>query len=194
MQQPRENEFTTVDFASELAHAAAEDLESVSAPDLVLQWEEFKRTERQISADNVIGIQFYNAPPILPPELFELRNLRSLQFYGDQSVFPPGVGKLEKLEKLDISIPLTSFPREILDLHALRILEFQAAMPTIPDGIRELRQLRSLCLFDNPLGEVPSAIRHLPQLRYLNLLRPIASGTSRRDDCHLIRRRRSVCC
>jgi len=169
MQQPRENEFTTVDFASELAHAAAEDLESVSAPDLVLQWEEFKRTERQISADNVIGIQFYNAPPILPPELFELRNLRSLQFYGDQSVFPPGVGKLEKLEKLDISIPLTSFPREILDLHALRILEFQAAMPTIPDGIRELRQLRSLCLFDNPLGEVPSAIRHLPQLRYLNL-------------------------
>lgn len=137
---------------------------------LVLDWEAFVRFENQISADNVVGLDFAFAPHTLPSKVFEMRNLRFLSLGGGLEHLPKGVDGLQTLEELNVDMPgLSEFPKEILRLWGLTKLRLKASISSIPEGLAQLTRLRELALWENPLREIPTPVRHLQQLRYLNL-------------------------
>ncbi|HYC91360.1 MAG TPA: COR domain-containing protein [Thermoanaerobaculia bacterium] len=142
----------------------------IDRPGLIVDWDVFSRLEHQITPGHVLGISFDDTPLKLPPQLFELPNLRQLEFQSpDQSELPTGIGELQALETLTVQAPLRTFPTEVLPLQNLKVLRLTGRMKIIPDELAQLTHLRALTITGNSLREFPSAVRHLRELRHLNL-------------------------
>lgn len=108
----------------------------------------------------------------LPPELFELTNLRVLWLSDNQlRSLPPEIGALRQLARLRLNRnQLAALPPEfgaLTELRELRLLDNQLA--SLPDAFWNLTQLRILGLGGNFLTDIPPAISQLQELRILGL-------------------------
>jgi len=109
----------------------------------------------------------------IPPEIFNLKKLRSLNLGGNKfsGSIPAEIAQLENLEYLNLSINgLTgSIPPELFDLIKLKEinLSFNQLDGALPNSFKQLENLESLQLvYNNLSGNIPGAIGNMP----LNLI------------------------
>jgi internalin A len=108
----------------------------------------------------------------LPPELWQLNNLRWLNlFYNQLTNLPSEIGQLTKLQALWLNgNSLRELPPEIGQLNQLGVLLIQSnQLSSLPPEIGKLESLISLKLYDNELSELPPEIGHLTNLKELEL-------------------------
>ncbi|MBP6334831.1 MAG: leucine-rich repeat domain-containing protein [Bacteroidia bacterium] len=108
----------------------------------------------------------------LPPELFQLKNLRELNLSRNKlEIIPPEISSLSKLEHLDLSNNnLVRLPDEIGQLSQLVYLGLNRnVIETLPATIGSLSNLEVLELWDNELNGVPDEIGDLKKLKVLEL-------------------------
>ncbi len=108
----------------------------------------------------------------LPPELFELTNLRVLWLSENQlTALPPEIGALRQLARLRLNKnQLAALPPEFGALTELRELWLHSNQLTaLPESFWQLTQLRTLVLNDNRLAELPAGIARLQELLKLSL-------------------------
>ncbi len=108
----------------------------------------------------------------LPPQLFELRELRELYIQNNGlTVLPGEIGKLTKLEKLDASNnQILQVPKNIALLGSLEELDLSDnQISSLPREMGQLQSLRRIDLGKNRLTGLPKAIKQLTQLRELYL-------------------------
>lgn len=108
----------------------------------------------------------------LPPELFDLTNLRVLWLSDNQlHSLPPEIGALRQLARLRLNRnQLAALPPEFGALTELRELWLHDnQLAALPDTFWQLSQLRTLVLNGNRLTELPAAISQLRELRVLGL-------------------------
>ncbi|MGE0882914.1 MAG: COR domain-containing protein [Blastocatellales bacterium] len=108
----------------------------------------------------------------LPPELFDLTNLRVLWLNDNQlRSLPPEIGVLRQLARLRLNRNgLAALPPEfgaLTELRELRLLDNQLA--ALPDTFWNLTKLRILGLGGNCLTDLPAAIGQLQELKILGL-------------------------
>ena len=108
----------------------------------------------------------------IPPEVFDLKSLKSLDLSNNAlKIIPSEISKLKSLSWLDISRnQLMQLPAEIGELRQLTSLNLSANHLTkVPSEIKNLRQLTSLDLSENHLSSVTINIKHLTSLTQLDL-------------------------
>jgi internalin A len=108
----------------------------------------------------------------LPPELFELTELRVLWLSDNQlTSLPPEFGALRQLQRLRLDRnQLAALPAEFGELTELRELMLHTNQLTnLPEAFWQLIQLRFLSLGGNQLAELPVAIGCLHKLRVLSI-------------------------
>ena len=111
----------------------------------------------------------------LPPEFFDLPELRGLHLWGtSMSGLPAGIGRLARLEYLNMTgAGLTGpIPPELGDLSELRslLLAGNYLFGEIPAELGNLSKLETLHLFWCELtGPIPAELGRLSKLTYLNL-------------------------
>ena len=117
----------------------------------------------------------YHLEGPLPPEFFDLHDLRSLSLWGTSlGGLPPEIGRLSKLQTLSLnSASLTgTIPPEIGELSELRSLDLRSnyLFGAIPPELGKLSRLEHLNLFYCELeGPIPAELGNLSALNYLNL-------------------------
>ena len=97
----------------------------------------------------------------LPPELFQLVNLKELDLkYNQFTVLPPELFQLNSLTTLDLSNnQLMRLPPEIGKLTKMKALDLSNnQLAALPSEICKLRNLQQLLLWDNPLTSPPYEI------------------------------------
>lgn len=114
----------------------------------------------------------------LPPEIFELKNLKTLklgfQYPGNQNLLtklPDEIEQLGQLQLLDLSNNILSvLPESLGHLSHLRSLNLSANdLGTLPESIGQLTQLQDLDLSHNKLIKLPGSLVSLTELQNLNL-------------------------
>lgn len=108
----------------------------------------------------------------IPPQVFELRNLKELNLSGNSiSEIPPEVAKLVYLYKLEIrDNKLTKVPAEIATLPNLRTLYLDGnAITALPEELGTMENLNELTIGNNTLTAFPKNITGLKSLRLLVL-------------------------
>lgn len=108
----------------------------------------------------------------LPPELFDLTNLRVLWLSDNQlRSLPPEIGALRQLVRLRLNKnQLAALPPEFGALTELRELWLHDnQLTSLPDTFWQLSQLHTLILNGNQLIELPPTISQLKELRELGL-------------------------
>lgn len=108
----------------------------------------------------------------LPPELFELTELRVLWLSDNQLThLPPEIGALTNMVRLRLNKnQLAALPPEFGALTELRELWLHDnQLAALPDTFWQLIQLRTLVLSGNCLTELPATIAQLRELRVLGL-------------------------
>lgn len=110
----------------------------------------------------------------LPPEIWQLTELRVLQIEGNGDHFvtiTPEIGRLKNLEILILTkTNITALPPEIGRLSMLHQLDLEENnLTTLPVEIGQLNELRKLDLTENNLTSIPPEIGQLQKLEYLTL-------------------------
>jgi internalin A len=108
----------------------------------------------------------------LPPEIWELKNLRRLSLINNKlTQLPPEIGQLTKLTQLYLSTnQLTSLPSEIGKLGKLTYLDLASNLISqLPPEIGSLISLTNLDLRNNQLSSLPKKFTQLKKLTELLL-------------------------
>jgi len=106
----------------------------------------------------------------LPSEILELKSLTQLNIFDNKLIsLPPEISELRNLKNLSIrSNQLTSLPPEISELKNLKSLDISRNLLTsLPPEISELKSLTQLNIFDNRLISLPPEISELKNLSQL---------------------------
>ena len=109
---------------------------------------------------------------IIPPEVFELEELKSLKLGNNLLRFiPEGITHLKNLTRLDLGgNRLTAFPAFITELPKLTELYLgDNQLDTIPESLSKLQKLEVLYLWGNQFTVIPEPIFKLKNLRILHL-------------------------
>jgi internalin A len=108
----------------------------------------------------------------LPPELWQLRNLRWLNlFYNQLTSLPSEIGQRTGLQALWLNGNLLrELPPEIGQLNQLGVLLIESnQLSSLPPQIGKLESLISLQLYGNELSELPPEIGQLTNLKELDV-------------------------
>lgn len=122
------------------------------------------------------GIMFPRTDPLkrLPPELFQLTNLRMLDLgWNGLTELPRQIAQLTNLIDLNLECNyLNDPPSELFMLNNLMALNLSNnGLNVLPMALFQLTNLSKLFLQANELSELPPDIAHLTNLRELNLNR-----------------------
>ncbi len=108
----------------------------------------------------------------LPPEIVQLRNLRTLTLANNRlTALPPEIVQLQNLLMLTLANnQLTALPPEIIQLQNLQTLTLaNNQLTALPPEIVQLQNLRTLTLANNQLTALPREIVQLQNLQQLAL-------------------------
>ncbi|MDR7666720.1 COR domain-containing protein [Methanosarcina sp. Z-7115] len=116
----------------------------------------------------------YNRLTSLSPEITELKNLKNLDIFDNRlTSLPPEISELKNLTKINISRnQLTSLPPEISELKNLKELDiFDNRLTSLLPEISELKNLTKVNIYNNRLTSLPPEISELKNLTKINISR-----------------------
>jgi Leucine-rich repeat (LRR) protein len=108
----------------------------------------------------------------IPPEIFQLKNLRVLDLSRNRIVeIPKGIEALQNLQSLNLAFnKIEVLPDEIGKLTQLTYLGLNRnKIGELPPGIGNLENLETLELWDNELYKIPEEIGNLKKLKVLEI-------------------------
>ncbi|MEL6637519.1 MAG: leucine-rich repeat domain-containing protein [Bacteroidota bacterium] len=108
----------------------------------------------------------------IPPEVFELDQLRSLDLFINKITrIPPQIAQLRQLEELLISSnPIQQLPMELAKLSQLRVFKLEnGQLDRFPEVLLQLPNIKRVSLDNNDIPYAPEAIAKLEKLQLLDL-------------------------
>ena len=120
----------------------------------------------------------------IPPEIFQMRNLRILDLSKAKINFIPSeIAELDQLEELILKkTMLRTFPKEVLILQNLRILDISfTEIIFLPEDIEKLWALEELDLRGTDIDVLPSSMSLMESLKVIDM-RLIYMNKSDQDD------------
>ncbi len=133
----------------------------------------FENPKNQAAVQTITQLDFdSDSFKHIPPEIGQLKNLRSLEVKdNDLSFLPLEIGELKKLKKLDLSNNYLSFLptrfSELVNLEELYLCENYFSK--IPEQIFLLEKLKELYIRNSDISDIPQKISDLKNLKTLNL-------------------------
>lgn len=120
----------------------------------------------------------------IPPEIFQMRNLRILDLSKAKINFIPAeIAEMDQLEELILKkTMLRTFPEEVLSLSNLRILDISfTEIIFLPEDIEKLWSLEELNLRGTDIDVLPASMSLMESLKIIDM-RLIDMNKSDQDD------------